>query len=83
MKPTGCIRCGAAGAHVLFPLELVACESCSHAWIAEESLSVEAVCAALGLSPKPEDFTKSHQVRFDVELLRRTLAWAQSAREAA
>lgn len=83
MRPTGCIRCGAAGAHVLHPLELVACESCAHAWIAEESLSVTAIEAVVGIFGKSGKSYVEHEAAFDAELLKRTLEWAKTARAAA
>lgn len=83
MKPTGCVRCGAAGSHVLHPLELVACDNCTHAWLREESLSVRAVLDAAGLPHVVAHNYAEHSKRFDAELLKRTLSWAKKAREAA
>lgn len=83
MKPTGCIRCGTQASHVLHPLELVACDSCTHAWLDEESLSTDSILSAVGeFDPKRVKYDK-HCAAFDAELLKRTLEWAKKAREAA
>lgn len=83
MKPTGCIRCGAAGSHVLHPLELVACDDCAHAWLAEESLSQATVAEAVGGGWLKGESYAAYVKRFDAELLKRTLEWAKAHREAA
>lgn len=81
---TPCIRCGAAGSHVLHPLELVACSKCLHAWLAEAYCSMEAVEAVVGkFHVNQTGGYSEHIKRFDAELERRTLAWAKSSREAA
>lgn len=77
MKPTGCIRCGAAGNHDLYPLELVACAECYLLWIRDESCSVDAVTAVVGHFRSP---AAAHWRAFDAELLKRTESWAKTAR---
>lgn len=81
MRP--CIRCGAAGSHVLHPLELVACADCYRDWIRDESLSLETILGALGFSGDPTRYTKAQGSAIDAELERRTIAWARAGREAA
>ena len=83
MKPTGCIRCGAAASHVLHPLELVACVDCYLLWIRDESLSVETLEAEGWKWRTPGQSYLQHSKRFDAELLRRTTEWAKKARAAA
>lgn len=83
MKPTGCVRCGAAGSHVLHPLELVACEKCNHDWLSDPTLQHDVVSAAVG----GWDHVRSERYstyceRFDAELLKRTESWAKKARAA-
>lgn len=78
----GCIRCGAAGAHVLHPLELVACDDCFRLWIRDESCSIEAVEAAVGKFHVSNQPYREHMARYDAELTRRTLEWAKTSRAA-
>lgn len=77
----GCFCCGAPAAYVLFPLELVGCADCFRAWIREESLSVEAIEAAVGIFAT--DYA-AHMKAFDAEMSKRTAAWvAERNRRAA
>lgn len=65
----------------MFPLELVACADCMTAWTREESCSVEAVEAVVGVFSNyagPGSY-QEHCKRFDAELLARTMAWAKGA----
>ena len=81
MKPTGCIRCGAAGSFVMFPLEHVACVQCMSVWLREESCSVEIIEAVVGKFNGVDH--PGHMKRFVAELLKRTEAWARAWRAAA
>ena len=73
----GCIRCGADGRHVMFPLELVACAPCMTEWTREPTCAVEAVEAVVGKFDGTD--YAAHCKRFDAELLKRTQAWAKGA----
>ena len=76
----GCIRCGADGRYVLYPLELVACADCMTAWTREESLCVESIEAVVGAFNGTG--YAGHSKAFDAELSARTVAWAKTARSA-
>lgn len=79
MKIKGCIRCGAAGAYVIHPLELVACDDCYLAWIRDKSCSVDAVETAVGKFHVSNQPYSEHMERYTAELTRRTHAWAKRA----
>lgn len=77
-----CFDCGTAATYVMHPLELVACPDCFRAWIREESLSVEAVEAAVGAFHVSNQPYAEHCARFDAEMLSRTRAWVAARKTA-
>ena len=79
----GCVSCGTSATYVMFPLELVACANCFRDWIREESLSVEAIEAAIGVFHVNQTGSYSEHVKlFDAELSKRTRAWVAERKTA-
>ena len=72
-KATKCACCNNSSAGLVW--EIPACQDCFAEWIRDERFDSSTINAALGISNKPEDFTKTNHERYCAEATKRTKAW--------
>lgn len=72
-KSDPCAGCGNASETEVWGIRV--CYPCHALWISDERFSSGVINAALGISNKPEDFTKANHERYCVEATKRTKAW--------
>lgn len=70
---SSCAACGNASECEVWGHRV--CYQCHSVWLADDRFSSGVINAALGISDKPEDFTKANHERYCAESKKRTAAW--------
>lgn len=72
-KAPKCACCNNTSAGLVW--EIPVCQDCFAEWIRDDRFNNTVINAFLGVSDKPEDFTKANHERYCAESKKRTAAW--------